>query len=482
MAVALNSLRNLKSTVLIVGLLIFALLSAVLVASGQNNILLTIVAAFIAIVLIVTCLVHPLAGFYLTTIVSFLAFTPGRILNAQIPISTGVEILILLVFLGVSWEKRNSKTRLWSTPISIAFLCYGVFFLAEFFNPNMESLAGYILYLRKFLQFVLIYVLAYKLLDTKEKVKFFFQFWIIASFITAVYGCFQQWFGLLPFEMRTILNDPHEYKLLFQGGILRKFSILSDPVQFGILSGSMSLFTLMLAIHEKTREMKIIYFFITGALILGMLYSGTRTTIIILPSGIALYTLMSLHNKRSLLVLFSFFIISIAVLFSPIDSPALNRMRSSLNPKEASLDIRSVHRKYIQPYIYYHPIGGGMATSGVDGVRFNPDHVLAGFPPDSGLLKYAIETGWVGYAIVMAFFFVILLQAINYYYLLQNDELRLYMLALTVTLFAIIISQYAQVALGQLPMVLFFYSGLSIMKRILEFDRELTQPPLTSTT
>ena len=53
------------------------------------------------------------------------------------------------------------------------------------------------------------------------------------------------------------------------------------------------------------------------------------------------------------------------------------------------------------------------------------------------------------------------------------------MLALTVTLFAIIISQYAQVALGQLPMVLFFYSGLSIMKRILEFDRELTQPPLT---
>ena len=174
MAAVLNSLRNLKSTLLMVGLLIFALLSAFLVASGQNTVMLTIVAAFIAIVLIVTCLVQPLAGFYLTTIVSFLAFTPGRILNAQIPISTGVEILILLIFLGASWEKGNSKTRLWSTPISIAFLCYGVFFLAEFFNPNMESIAGYILYLRKFLQFVLIYVLAYRLLDTKEKVKFFF--------------------------------------------------------------------------------------------------------------------------------------------------------------------------------------------------------------------------------------------------------------------------------------------------------------------
>ncbi|HEU0063579.1 MAG TPA: O-antigen ligase family protein, partial [Flavisolibacter sp.] len=403
---------------------------------------------------------------------SFLAFTPGRILNAQIPVSTGVEILILLTFLGASWQKRQVKSRLWQTPISIAFFCYGIFFLVEFFNPNMESLAGYILYLRKFLMFVFIYILAYKLLDTKEKAKFFFQFWIIASFITAVYGCFQQWFGLLPFEMKTLMNDPHEYKLLFQGGILRKFSILSDPVQFGILSGSMSLFSLMLAIHEKSRDLKIIYFFITAVLILGMLYSGTRTTIIILPSGIALYTLMSLHNKRSLIVLFSFFIISVGILFAPIDSPALNRMRSSLNPKEASLDIRTVHRKYIQPYIYYHPLGGGMATSGVDGVRFNPNHVLSGFPPDSGFLKYAIETGWVGYAIVMAFFFIILIEAVNYYFLAVNEEIKLYMLALTVTLFAITISQYAQVALGQLPMVIFFYAGLSLLKRLLEFSND----------
>lgn len=482
MSAIANSMRSVKSSILMVGLLIFALLSAFLVTSGQNIVMLTIIASIVAVALIVTCVIQPLAGFYLTTIVSFLAFTPGRILNAQIPVSTGVEILVLLIFLGISWEKRHSTTRLWSTPISIAFLVYGVFFLSEFFNPNMESIAGYILYLRKFLMFVFIYILAYKLLDTREKVKFFFQFWIIASFITAVYGCFQQWFGLLPFEMRTILNDPHEYKLLFQGGILRKFSILSDPVQFGILSGSISLFTLMLAIHEKSKELKFLYFFVTGVLILGMLYSGTRTTIIILPSGIALYTLMSLHNKRSLYVLFTFFIVSIFVLFSPIDSPALNRMRSSLNPKEASLDVRSVHRKYIQPYIYFHPIGGGMATSGVDGVRFNPNHPLAGFPPDSGLLKYAIETGWVGYAIVMAFFFIILLQAINYYFFINDNELRIYMLALAVTLFAIIVSQYAQVALGQLPMVLFFYSGLSIMKRLVEFDSEITQPPLTSTT
>src|SRR2546430_308997 len=132
MSAIANSLRSVKSTVLMGGLLIFALLSAFLVTSGQNVVMLTIIASIVAVVLIITCVVQPLAGFYLTTIVSFLAFTPGRILNAQIPVSTGVEILILLIFLGASWEKRHSRTRLWSTPISIAFFCYGVFFLSEF--------------------------------------------------------------------------------------------------------------------------------------------------------------------------------------------------------------------------------------------------------------------------------------------------------------------------------------------------------------
>src|SRR5437763_642350 len=129
--------------------------------------------------------------------------------------------VILFVFLGASWEKRHVKTNLWGAPVSIALFCYAIFFLIEFFNPNMESIEGYFLYARRFLMFVLIYITAYKVLDTRGKVKFFFEFWIVVSFITALYGCFQQWFGLLPFEMRSILDDPHEYKLLLQGGMLR---------------------------------------------------------------------------------------------------------------------------------------------------------------------------------------------------------------------------------------------------------------------
>ncbi|MFL5789737.1 MAG: O-antigen ligase family protein [Flavisolibacter sp.] len=448
----------------------FAILSGVLSATGKGIVVASVAAGLLAIALIIICLATPLIGFYATTVLSFLSFEPGRILDRPIPVYTSIEIYILLVFLGASWQTRREKGNLWSAPISIAFFCYGIFFLVEFFNPNMDSISGYVLYARKFLMFVFVYVTAYKVLDTKEKVKYFFEFWIIISFVTAIFGCFQQWFGLLPYEMHAILSDPHEYKLLLQGGMIRKFSILSDPVSFGILCGTMSLYSLIMAIHEKGRNRKILYSIITFFLVLGMLYSGTRTTIIILPSGMVLYGLMTLHNRRTLIIVFSFFTISTAVLLAPIDSPALNRMRSSLNLKEASLDVRTVHRKYIQPYIHYHPLGGGIATSGVDGIRFNPHHVLAGFPPDSGLLKYAIETGWIGYALVMAFFFIILVQGINYYFLATDPEMKLYLLALTVTLFTIIISQYAQVSLGQIPGVLFFYSGLAILKRLLEFS------------
>jgi putative inorganic carbon (HCO3(-)) transporter len=469
--------RRISPTVLKFFLGILAVAAGILAVQNNSIIILIIAVVLIGVTVAAACLLEPLIGFYITTVAAFLAFHPGRFLDRAIPISTGIEVLVLLVYLGANWKKRGLKKEntLWHAPVSIAFLCYAIFFGIEFFNPQMDSVAGYILYARRFLMFILIYVSAYQLLDSRKKVKFFFEFWIVAAFITAFYGCFQQWFGLLPFEMRAILSDPHEYKLLLQGGMLRKFSILSDPVSFGILSGAMSLFTLILAIHEKGKRKRYVFGFMFLILFLGMMYSGTRTTIIILPCGIALYSLMTIENKRTLLVIFSFLVIGTMVLFAPIDSPALNRLRSGLNTKEASLDVRDMNRKYIQPYIHYHPIGGGIATSGVHGVEYNPNHPLAGFPPDSGLLKYAIETGWVGYLLIMLFYLVIIIQGISYYFQSRDPEARLYILALTATYFSIIVSEYGQVAVGQIPGVIFFYSGLAVLKRLLEFSKSNTK-------
>ena len=147
---------------------------------------------------------------------------------------------------------------------------------------------------------------------------------------------------------------------------------------------------------------------------LGMFYSGTRTTTVILPAGMALYLFMTIRSKTTIITLFASVLIALFVLYVPVDNPVLNRVRSTFNSQDASLNVRDVNRHYIQPYIYAHPIGGGIATTGTEGLTYNPNHLLAGFPPDSGLLKAALEMGWIGLALTMFFYLVILYQCIDY--------------------------------------------------------------------
>ncbi len=203
-----------------------------------------------------------------------------------------------------------------------------------------------------------------------------------------------------------------------------------------------------------------------------MLYSGTRTTNVMLPAGVALYIIMTIQNKKTLtLLLFSFFVVFL-VLFLPIDNATLNRIRSTFNTKEESLNVRDVNRHYIQPYIYAHPFGGGISTSGTDGMRFYPNHPLAGFPPDSGFLKVALEQGWIGLALTIFYNIMILCQGVYYYFRVRNKEYKIYLAAIVASTFAIFVTQYAQVTVGQIPQAIYIFAIMSLMKRLMEFDEE----------
>ena len=436
-----------------------------------------LIAALLGILIVYCCLFRPLTGFYIVTTLAFLAFTPDHLLGVELPLSTGVELLLLFVFIGCFiFVKATAPTNkgLFTTPVSVALMIYSAYLLCEAFNPNIPDVSGWIFSFKRFAVYIFTYFIAYYLIDTPGKFKYFLKYWIVFSFAAGLYGCYQHWFGYLPMEMRFIRKNPVEYKLLFQGGELRNFSFLSDVVSFGVLAGGMAVITLLLAINEKRKKNKYILWFFTIILILGMLYSGTRTTNIMLPAGIALYTLLTIQSKRTMLILFCSFIVVFLVLFAPVDNASLNRIRSTFDNKEASLNVRDMNRHYIQPYIYRHPFGGGVATSGVDGKRFYPNHLLAGFPPDSGFLKVALEQGWIGLALTIFYNLMMLCQGISYYFRMRNPQYKLYMAAITASLFSIIVTQYAQVSVGQIPHALFIFSSISLMKRLLEFDEEET--------
>src|SRR5690606_32427573 len=133
--------------------------------------------------------------------------------------------------------------------------------------------------------------------------RYFMKFWLVMSFITALYACSQQWIGYIPRELEWIKRDPHEFGLLFQGGVIRKFSFLDGVVTFGSLCGAMSTISLILALNEKNRRRKWTFYLFAIILFLGMAYSGTRTFTIMLPVGLALYILVTIRNKTTLITM-----------------------------------------------------------------------------------------------------------------------------------------------------------------------------------
>lgn len=448
---------------------VVAIGSALCAAAGFAMLPFFAAAALAGIAIVYICFTQPRIGFYIITVISFFTALPDRLLRLPLPISTGIEVLVFIVFLGsFAVRKKEAPSNLIRTPASIAFCLFALFLLIELFNPSMHSAAGWAFYIRRFGMFMLIYVVSYRLFPDVASIKTFLKLWFALAVLAAAYACFQQWFGLMPFEKDYLARHPHEYKLYFQGGTIKKFSFLSDPTTFGIMAGACSLFMLVLAINTKIVTKRRLYFAAFLVLTTGMSYSGTRTTNIMLPAGLALYALLTITNRTTLVTIFVAALTALFILFGPIENGTINRIRSTFNGKEESLAVRDENRRYIQPYIYSHPIGGGIATSGVHGEKYNPHHVLAGFPPDSGLLLAAIEMGWIGYALTILVYFLILYQCIHYYFLTRNVENKTFIIALTVALFTIIVTQYSQVTIGQLPTALFFYAVLSITARLKE--------------
>jgi putative inorganic carbon (HCO3(-)) transporter len=400
---------------------------------------------------------------------------PGRMIGKDLPLSTIVEVLVLFLFIGTYWTGRrdeNLKGNLLKSGVTIILIINILYYIIEVFNPNQGTTAGWFFTSKRYFIYILSFVISFRLINTPQRFRNFLKFWIVMSAITAAYGCYQEWFGFLPMELNYLQNDPHEYGLLLQGGVVRKFSFLDGVVTFGSLCGSMAVMTTILAINEKIKKRRYWFILISIILFLGMSYSGTRTFTIMMPAGLALYVMMTFRNKATLSIIFFTILAVVFIMFAPVDNATINRMRSTFDSEDESLNVRNMNRQSIQPYIYTHPLGGGVATSGVEGMRFNPKHRLAGFPPDSGLLKLALDMGWIGLALNMLLNLILLIQGINYYFKLKNEEYKKYIVAITCALFSTMVTLYAQVSIGQMPNVFFYFAMMGLFTRLREFDEK----------
>jgi cell division protein FtsW (lipid II flippase) len=115
-------------------------------------------------------------------------------------------------------------------------------------------------------------------------------------------------------------------------------------------------------------------------------------------------------------------------------------------------------------------MGGGIFTSGGEGNKYNKGHYLEYLQADSGYLKLLAEQGAIGLTLLLIFYFVLMRHGYYLFYRSRNEETRTYYIGLLVMMFTLMVAQYAQMAITQYPVVLYFYGTLVIFIKLADFD------------
>jgi len=291
-----------------------------------------IVAVLIGIVCAVACALYPYFGFYFCIIFSTLIFTPERLVGVMLPLGIAVEVFTYFTLLGVltqNYAKKEIGREYWKHPITIMMIIFVGYYLLESVNPSPHSMVGWFNYFRKYPSFFAFYFISYCLLNTKERITTFLKFWIYFPVVLAAYACKQQWLGYSNWEMNWIMADSNRFELLWQQGLLRKFSILPDPAASGVLFAAIVIFTLILAIKTSNKKWKYWLYALAFIDFLGFSYSGTRTSNLMILAGILFYSIATIYDKRTVRFLIVTVVAVILILNAPFQNPVLYRIQST---------------------------------------------------------------------------------------------------------------------------------------------------------
>lgn len=415
---------------------------------------------------VILCMLNPELGLYLNIGYSFFSYHFSRLLfDDGFPVGVGSDILVISTFLGV-YTRRTIAMKLPPPPVFTILLILYAYIVLEFFNPFAHSFQGWYATFRKIIAEFLLLFIGYNILTNGLIIRRFVKVLFLLCTICGIYGCIQQWHGLFGFELSWAMADEHRFGLMFIAGEFRKMSTFSDPTAFGVLMAASSVFFIILAIAQKSRRTKSVLYGGVLFMLLGMAYSGTRTANAMIVAGLAFFILLTFNKKGTRIFAVVGGFLFLAILYGPFNNPTISRFRTTFSGSDdESYKVRVVNRAFVQPYIRDHPIGGGLGTTGGVGMTYNPSHFLAGFPPDSGYLKYALEMGWIGLAIVCLVYFNIMRNAIRQYFAVADEGLKNLFAGCICFFFCFYVAQFAQDAMGQITDIVVYFPLVAITLR-----------------
>jgi hypothetical protein len=413
---------------------------------------------------------HPKLGIYSTIFMAFVANGVTRYVS-DAPVGLAVDGILVLSFIAIFVRKQKVEWSEAKSGLTVASIIWMLYNFLELFNPEARSFEAWFYAMRGVsLYMFLVVPLTFILFKDRKDLDLYLNIWLILSMLGSLNGLKQNLIRVDSFEQAWLDAGAAKQHILF--GKLRVFSFYSDAGQFGASQAHTLVLAVILALQSGLSFRKKAFYYIAALLsLIGMFISGTRGAMAVPAIGFMTYLFMS-KNFRVFGggVLFGgliFYLLKFTFIGQNVY--AINRMRTALDPNDASLLVRLENQKKLATYLASRPFGGGVGSSGNWGLRFSPNSFLAQTPTDSWFVKIWAEEGAIGLTIHLIILFYIAIKGGIILWNLPDKNLRQQFLAIHAGTLGIYMASYGNGILGQMPTGILLYVGWALMFKAEKF-------------
>ena len=395
---------------------------------------------------------------------------------ADVPVGLALDGLIVVFAIAMlSGLARSKDLTLFKHPISIMVMVWMYYCFLQFFNPSAVSQKAWAYTVRSLAGLLFLYFIALYAFNTLPKIKQFFKWMLFLGLISALYGLNQRFNGFLDAEMVWLTADEKRFQLIVQWGIYRVFSFFSEPTTCGIVMAYMTCMCVVFAFGPYATWKRVACGLMVVPFVATIVFAGSRTPVALVPAGLFFFVLLA---PRPSVLLISFGLVLFGALFMARSSsnPIIYRIQTTFRPtQDASMQVRLESQAAIQPFLQQNPLGAGLGSTGVWGRRFASGFWLAHFEHDSGLVRIAVEAGYIGLIIYLVLLFVIMYTGIRQYFRVRDPVVKNLTLAIMVVMFTLLLASYPQEAIPMLPTSLMFYVLLACLVNLGRIDERLRE-------
>lgn len=393
------------------------------------------------------------------------------VLGKNIPFTWGIGIDVLLIICAfrVLFSNNSSEKKANIKP-NVFFILSGLwmsYIVLELLNPEVNSYIAWLYAMRALALYgFLIALIGMKSeLNLKDFYKFY-TIWLLFAFLGGLYGMKQQIFGLFNWEQNWLAQGAWQRHVLW--GKLRVFSFYSDASTYGNAMGQAFTASSILLLGPFKRKIKVLLFFCSIVTLIGLALSGTRGAYAVPGAGLILFVLVSRSQWLRIVILSSMVTVFCLLKFTYIGQNvySIQRMRSSLDSNDPSLQLRLFNREQLTKYLRDKPFGGGVGSVGLWGQRFSPTTWLANFYSDGGYTRLRAECGIVGKNLFIFINLILLLRGARLLIKTGNEETYILSAAFLCGFGGILASNYGNSTLSQLPNSIIIYIGLIFIEKI----------------